>query len=498
MKNLKNINNKILTAILAVALVACDINDFGDLNKDPNNTTTALTSLMLTSVLRSFPRTMAGSNSGMFYVQYVGNTQYTDADNYQSIRFSYNGFYTGPLADLQFIIDANSDPETAVATSAFGSNGNQIAVAKILMSYYYFHMTSRWGDVPFTEALQASGETQLFNPKFDSQQSVMMAVFANLKSALTDMDSGAGPSGDILFGGDMTRWAEFANTTRLIAALRMSKADPATGQAEFNSAISDGVLTSDITYQYLADANNENPWFSAFRSRADWSLTATIVDYMNISTAINPHNLKAGAMDVMMDPRLPKYAEATEASVFTEYVGQPYGLKPADAGSISNAEVSMLGLYMRQQDMAYPIFTMAQVLFSRAEAAQLGWTGDNVQQLYEDAVLASLTQYGVEANYATFMTNSELVWDPAKAMERISVQKWLALYLQGYEAWSNWRRTGFPALLPSPNGISSSTIPTRQGYPVEERDLNSTNWQAAIDSQFGGKDDLNGVLWLFK
>ena len=165
----------------------------------------------------------------------------------------------------------------------------------------------------------------------------------------------------------------------------------------------------------------------------------------------------------------------------------------------------MLSFHMRTQDLAYPIYSMAQVLFCRSEAAMLGWTTEDAQQMYYDAIAASIESYGVTdgpagdgvGGYSDYITNSEVVWTATREMEQIATQKWVALYLVGYEGWSNWRRTGWPVLQPSPNGIQSDVIPIRQGYPDSERDLNAVNWQAALDSQFGGTDDLNGKLWLF-
>ncbi len=516
MKIFKNIYKTILL-LLAVVAVSCNPSDFGDTNDDPNNTTSPQTSLLLTSTLRAIRTTRApngrNSRAGMHYVQYVGNTQYTGDDNYDAIKFGdFNTWYNGPLADLNFIIKYNTNPETAPIAAKSGSNANQIGVAKILMSYYYLYMTDRFGDIPYSEALLSGEEPQILSPKYDTQQEVYNGIFAMLKEGRADImaDANDAPvTGDILFSGDMDRWVEFANTIRLVAALRLSDADAAKGLSEFNSALADGVLTSDINYPFLPEAANENPWFSSFRTRDDWSLSHPIVDYMNISTESNPWSNKPGMMDKFRDPRLPQFGNATDNSItdatWPLYAGQPYGLVEGDAGSLAIQDVSMLSFYMRTQDLAYPIYSEAQVLFSRSEAAMLNWTSEDAQQLYYDAIAASIEQYGVTdgpagdgvGGYDDYITNSEVVWTTGREMEQIATQKWVALYLVGYEGWSNWRRTGWPVLQPSPNGIQSSTIPIRQAYPDTERDLNSANWQSALDSQFGGVDDLNGKLWLF-
>ena len=519
MKILNNIYRKVLVVLLAVAMVACDPSDFGDINDDPNNTTNPETALLLTASLRNLRATanpssnFRNSRAGTHYVQYVGNTQYTGDDNYEQIKFGdFNFWYDGPLADLQFIQDFNMDDATKDLAAKSGSNDNQIGVAKILTQWYYLYMTSRFGDLPYSQALQAAADPQILDPVYDTQQDIFNGIFAELKAArnLILADPNDAPvSGDIFFDGDMDRWVQWSNTIRLIAALRLSDANPTQGQTEFNAAMGDGLITWDVNYPFLPEAANENAWFSSFRTRDDWSLSHPIVDYMNINTESNPWSGVAGMMDVVRDPRLYQYGNPTDNSItdplWPEYAGQPYGLLEAIAGSLAIQDVSMLSFYMRTQDLAYPMTTMAQVLFSRAEAAMMGWTGENAQQMYYDAIAASIDSYGMTdgpagdgvGGYADYITNAEVVWTTGREMEQIATQKWVALYLVGYEGWNNWRRTGWPVLQPSANGIQSDVIPIRQAYPDTERDLNSVNWQAALDRQFGGTDDLNGELWLF-
>lgn len=505
MKYLKNIYSKMLVVIITVAMIACNPSDFGDLNDDPNNTTTPQTSGLLTSALRYLKNTASGDGGrdfrhGNLMVQYVGNTQYVDDDNWQQVNFDLNGLYAGPLADLNLIIEINEDPETAAEASKFGSNGNQIAVAKTLMAAYYYHITNRWGDVPFSEALQASADPQVLSPAYDSQQSIYNGIFQLLDEAKAAIDGGAGPDGDILLDGDMAAWRQYGNSIRMVAALNLSKADASLGQSQFNSALSDGIASEGVYYQFLAESANENPWFTNFRTREDWSVSATITDYMQSTTFTNPFSGDNGQMDVSMDPRLPYYCNPVEESLpDIEFIGQPYGLTTAEAGAISNSSVSILGNFWRQQDMRYPILSKEQLLFCRAEAAQMGWTSENAQTLYYDAIRASLEYYGEGDAYDDFITNSEVAWVPGQEMYKIGMQKWVALFLVGYQSWDNWRRTGIPALTyTSVNGINSKTIPTRLGYPTTERDLNGDNWSAAISQQGFAADDLNGILWVYR
>ncbi|MDH3711973.1 MAG: SusD/RagB family nutrient-binding outer membrane lipoprotein, partial [Cyclobacteriaceae bacterium] len=350
------------------------------------------------------------------------------------------------------------------------------------------HVTDRFGDIPYSQALQAP---DILAPVFDEQSAVYSGVFNTLSDAVSMMDAGAGPTGDIMLGGDMAMWAKFANTMRLVAALRLSNVDPTKGSAEFNAAMAAGVIATDnsenITYQHLADANNQNPWYGRFLTRKDYTLANTLVDYMH-STA------NGGMMNVAMDPRLPVFGDGTESSGGTEIVGMVYGISEADAGAISNEDVSFLGAKLQEQDAPTYIYTAAQVLFSMAEAVELGWISGDTEQFYNDAIQASLDQYGVGAGYADYMLNTEVAFDSNRALEQIGNQKWVALFLNGYEGWAEWRRTGYPALEPAVAAQNpSGEIPVRQAYPTWEPDLNGDNYAAVVARQ--GEDGLDTKVW---
>src|SRR5687767_16012215 len=109
---------------------------------------------------------MAAGTRGGLYAQMFSETQYTETSLYAEPKIDFDGIYSGPLMDLQNIIDYNSDPETAAKAAANGSNKNQIATARILKAYYYWILTDQYGDIPYSEALKGEGNT-----KFDTQQS---------------------------------------------------------------------------------------------------------------------------------------------------------------------------------------------------------------------------------------------------------------------------------------------------------------------------------------
>lgn len=470
----------IFSLLLVVAFAATSCDDFEDLNVDPNEPSSAPNSTLLTGVFTGSDDELGiddllGANIPVLYVQHLSETQYTESSRYNTVQFNFNGWYTGPLVTLNQIIESNTNEATSAAAAAYGSNNNQIAVARILRAYIFHVLTDRWGALPYSEALQGATD---FSPAYDSQEDIYTGLLTELNEATAQMDGGAGPAGDILFSGNMASWAQFANTLRATIAMRMSGVAATTARAEFEDAVSDGLITSDVMYAFLAETNHQNPWYGRFITRTDYAISETLVDYMS---AVN-------------DPRLPAFAEpALETGT---YVGMPYGI--IDAGDITNSAVSFITSdIISTQDAPLAIFTVAQTEFMLAEAALNGWNvSGTAQSHYEAAIQASMEQWGVydATAYAAYIADPGVAYNAANAMQLIGEQKWVALYLQGYEAWSEWRRTGYPALTPAPDAVNNSgEIPVRQGYPSSEADLNSENYEAAV--QMNGADGLDTRLW---
>jgi Starch-binding associating with outer membrane len=477
----KNKNSKFLLLLLVTLIwgvSACKLDDFGTLNVDPNNASKPNLTSILSNAMRQVRLGITdGTATQILYAQHWSEITYTQTSTYSGLPFEYSGFFVA-LNNLKLIIDYNTDPATSGLATASGSNANQIALARILRAYYFSVVTDRWGDIAYTEALKGNAN---FRPKFDKQQDIYTDLFKELKEAQAQFDGGTAVKGDFLFAGSSAKWKKFANSLRLVLALRLSKVDPAKGKAEFNAAMADGIFTANadnLIYKYQKDANNENPWYTSFvtSGRLDYAVSTTLVNYMK------PLN----------DPRLAAFADKSVNVV--DYVGMPYGLKTP---TLKAASVSLpTSKIIKVQDAPSNVLTYAQVLFSKAEAAKLGWISEDAKSLYESAIKASMEQWGVydATTYAAFIANAGIKYSDANAIELISTQKWVALYMQGHEAWSEWRRTGYPALTPAPGAANpSKQIPRRHGYPTSERDLNGDNYKIVATQQ--GEDSYDTRVW---
>lgn len=477
---------KKIFVLLAVVAALAGCNKFDDLNVSPTVLSEPSTRGLLTNVLQNVPGTAFGNNAGNFYVQYLSEGPYPGGSLYSTRNFDFAGFYTGPLFDLQKIIEYNTDEATKVTYAAPNINGahdNQIAVARILKAYFFWWLTDRYGDIPYSEALKGAGS---FAPAYDKQQDIYTALFKELKDAAALIKpADKAVVGDILLNGNMAMWKKFAATTRLMMSLRLIKADFAKGKAEFESAFADGVIGigEDIQYKYIAgDPNNYNPWYNNYSvsNRNDYAISTTMTDYMA------PKN----------DPRLKVYGENLDGTV----VGLQYGRNIAIN---IPAVYSRIGDYFRGQASPATIYSYAQVLFTLAEAAKVGYiTGGDAaaESNYYAAIEASWKFYGIEWNlanqaaFATYITETDVAYTPSTGYKSIMTEKWIHLYLNGYESWADWRRTGFPVLTAAVDAIDPRGIPTRQGYPTQENSINGVNYKAAV-LRLGGTDDNYGKIW---
>ncbi|WP_181885150.1 SusD/RagB family nutrient-binding outer membrane lipoprotein [Pontibacter diazotrophicus] len=478
--------NKFLLFIgVMFAVVACDPSEFDDLNVDPRQVTETPTATLLTYSLTKLPyttfnapgRNEAGFSTNYldFYAQYLSEGPYPASSLYSTRNLDWADWYRGPLYNLQTIINLNND-DSPLASIGNGSKNNQVAVARILKAYYFWFLTDIYGDLPYSEALQGN---EVLQPSYDPQEEIYDDLFKELTEAQAMInESEAGVTGDILLHGDMGMWKKFANTTRLFMALRLMERDPARAEAEMTAALSAGVLEEgeDITYQFLGgDPNHWNPWYENYSNdnRNDYAISNTLADYM-IETE---------------DPRVWVYAENLSGQV-----------RPLSYGSNQARQIpgsfSRIGDQLRADNTNVPVFTYAQVLFAQAEAAERELISGSPAELYNDAIEASWKFWGVydETAFNNFIADAGVAYSDANGLQQIMKQKWVHQYLNGFEAWTDWRRTGYPELTPAEDATQTGGIPRRMGYPSNAKALNATGYEAAVARQ-GADDNFTRVWW---
>ncbi len=481
--NYNKIKYWFLLGIVTASIQGCNkVKDFGDMNQDPNKTTAPIPSALLTNVISTMGRDLVfdagGVNSGAaLYAQLFSETQYTEVSRYNKPTYNYdNPYYVGPLMDLQNIINYNSDPATASIAAQFGSNKNQIAVARILKAHYFKFLTDAVGDMPYFNALKGTGTVP-----YDKQQDIYNDLLKELKEAVDQFDNGVSSKGDILFGGDNAKWKKYANSLRLLIALNLQKIDPTKGKAEFNAALthSAGVIASNADNVVIAypGGNYPNVFFNYYNitQRKDYAISKTMTDRLSSTS----------------DPRLAAYA--------VNSTGFPYGLTRDNAVAFANANPNwsfILAEPYRGDASPVVVIGAANIDLARAEAGQLGWTTENVATLYSAGIQHSFEQWGVynPGSFASYMASGAVALTAGTEMQKIATQEWLAWYPNGLEAWNVTRRTGFPVLTPAP-GLTS--IPRRMPYGTNDYSLNPANAQDAASRYTvnGVSDSQYGRVW---
>ena len=452
------------------AIQSCDkIKDFKDLNTNPNATATPITAALLTNVEAGMGGNLVfdagGINTGAgLYAQYYSETQYTEVSRYGRPNYNYDAYFAGPIQDLQTIIDYNSDPTTAEAAALYGSNKNQIAIARILKAHYVKFLTDAAGDLPYFNTLK--GREGVITYPYDKQQDIYKDLLKELKEAVDQfVSTGLPVQGDIIFGGDISKWKKYANSLRLLLALNMQKADAATGKSEFQAALSNsaGVISSNadnVTINYIG-GNFPQVFYNYYVliQRLDFGVSKTMTDQLAAYS----------------DPRATVFGSSTK--------GFPYGLTRDNAVAFAGANsdwARILAEPLRQGNSPLTIIGAANIWLARAEAAQLGWTSEVVATDFANGIQASFDQWGL-GSAATYIAARGV-----PDMQKIATQEWIAWFPNGLEGWNVWRRTGFPVLTPAPG--TTTGIPRRAPYGTNDYSYNATNVATAAASY-----TVNGV-----
>lgn len=509
MKRIFNYKLLLVYTLVLFSSISCT-KDFDEINKNNNapSSEQAAPEMLLTNCVEVLSNRVheifLGEEMGSCWVQHQAKVQYTDEDRYRPrlsvINNTWASLYAGSGMDAEAIIKASK-------ARGVGYDNYQ-GVGLVLKCYVVALTTDLFGDVPYSEAFRARPEDGgILSPKYDTQAAIYADLIAKLKEANTLMSS-AKPAitGDILYDNDITKWKKFANSLRLRLLLRQSdKVDPTAEMTDMlvTHAADYPIFTSNkdnAALKYLGSAPNNNPINENRKTRDDHRISKTLIDKMWTNNAY-------------VDWRITVYVNPAKKT--GKYVGLPNGLESADAAAyLGNGldQTSTLGDYFTEATAPGMLMSYAELQFILAEAVQRGFiTGSAVtaQEYYEEGIHGSYNQFapqivegaidldGVDESWtadslADHYIAREGAWDPAKALELIGTERWLATFDQGLQSWIEWRRTGFPKLTPA-SGAYNPTIPQRVTYPSDESARNGANVGSAVARQ--GADNLDTRVW---
>lgn len=382
-----------------------------------------------------------------------------------------------------------------------------------------------YGPIPYSRIDPDQDYTE-----YDSERDIYHAMIDQLTAAVEVLApfAAANPNPivapyDIMYGGNFTKWVKYANSLKLRMAVRIGLVDTEYAKQVMADAIAAGCIVDNADNAQIA--TDDNPYYKAAVSWGDLGASATLSTYL---TGLN-------------DPRL------------NVYLTRPLGIRPGidylgtEKEIYSNANSYAKPNMTPQSPML--VFCAAETRFLMAEAALRGWITGDARALYEQGIGTSMSHRGVSVGsyMSETMTASEATYaDPARPendfadlitagggtpvtvswdqmttdemrLEGIITQKWLANFTLGFEAWADFRRTGYPRMMPVRNNLSSAATggavenPTtdligankvrlvrRLPYPLSEYNLNRDNVNAAVANLLGGRDELATELWWAK
>jgi hypothetical protein len=526
--------------LLSLTATSCN-KTLDELTFNENKPNAVPASLLFTGVLNDSYEAPNG--------QYEAWDQYylNNYDYYGNNRYDFGGgtvYYT-TLKNVD-LMAAQAQKEAAPAPLVYG------ALSNFFRAYLYTRMSLEMGDVPQTQALQGlSGLT----PAYDSQKAVFVQAFKWLESANTDLGTaitgGATTvAGDIYFGGDLRRWQRVVNTLRVRLLLNLSKKN---GDADLNIAGQFAAIVGNPTKYPLMASNADNMQYQYVEATNNFYPN----NNRNFGQDGSRKNMSAtyvGLLTQLQDPRV--YATCEPARYYVDNLKQ----SPTDFASFVGADAGLdLGvMYNNAGQQKYSLLNRyryfrtltgeptiqigyPELCFNIAEGINRGWAPGNAEAYYTAGILASMQFYGIPAsntppapgtpapvptytaylyrpgstdvkvpgNYDTYSIPVDYLAYYAQAsvkyaggatgLTQILQQKYLALFRHsGLEAYYNYRRTGVPTFTTGPGTGNGGRIAQRFRYPDSERSANTTNYQAALQSQYGGNDDINGMMYVLK
>ena len=495
---------QIIIAILTLFTVVGCTENFDELVKDPvalsANPSGQLTFIQLSMSGDSYYQWRANLiYSGGFVQHYSGSWAVTEYGS----KFKKNDDYATSLWRSVYSNELKNAVDIIDKTNGNPTSANMNAVAKIMKVMVAQRLTDLYGDVPYSDAGLGFSKG-IVTPKYDKQADIYMAFFSELEDAFNQLNTGGGiVKGDLFYGGDIAKWKKLANTMRLRLGMRISEVNPAEAAKQVKAAVQNGVFES----------NADN----CIMHHLDVSFNGSLSDFRGngLSQAFvgNEHgdHFSSLMIDFLRnhgDPRLTMIATPKTGSVNWGPI-QPgeelyEGVKPGtfrwDVAGGSNA-ASGIQPYLKKNTTPFLHVSYSETQLLLAEAAFRGWVSGVAADYYKKGVEAGIKQleiYGAaaasQANINTYLTSNPLV--PGKEMEQIGTQIWVTYLFNSIEAYSNWRRTGFPHLIPitNPDSETAGVTPTRLYYPNDEMQKNKVNYLDAL-SRMGGKNDWTGKVW---
>jgi hypothetical protein len=408
---------------------------------------------------------------------------------------------------------------------------NLMGISLIMELLDIMNVTDTYGDCPFSQALQ--GKTSVNLPVYDAQQDIYTSMLSKLDSVIPTLDaSKVLPTNDLFpYKGSVAGWKKFGYSLMLRMAMRLTKIDAATAQKYAEKAYAGGTFASTAddawtAFDHADGYNNNNS--SAWQTTEDFSEVKwgqNLIAYLKATG-----DPRLGVIAEVPDTGAKKAGTESLAgdNTFANQLGMPNGYDqnggatdiskapgyPGGTGTGSNYYATgkysrpAIGEYIAYNLPAFAInYSETELLL--AEAAARGWSvGSSASVHFANGLAGALVEYATLSAYGKLDSTSIANYVAAHPLDissqtnsinQINMQYWVTTgtLWDFNEAWSNWRRSGVPALTPVnyQGNFTQGTVPRRQTYPTSEASTNPTNYQAAVSRLSGGDLYSSHVWW---
>ncbi len=539
---MRSINKLMLLPVCLLLVLGGCKKSFEDLSSNQNKPSSVPPSLLLTGVLNDMYNPAGGDNGP--------NGQNEIINQYYLYNYDYYGNNRYDLAsgDNYYSTLENVAKMEEEALKSGGATVNPYnALGNFFKAYFFTQMSLEVGDLPLNDALK--GLTNL-TPAYNIQKDVFKQAFLWLDSANTDFNQlinkpdlsitaeGQVLKGDIYYGNDLKKWQKAVNTYRLRLLLELSKKE---NDAELN-----------IKQQFATIIGNKGqyPIFENEGDNLQYNYVAPTNFYPNNPGSFgfdasrkNMSSTYLGLLTQLQDPRTFAVAEPARYTVdvlkksptdFSSFTGADPGLDLgvmySEAGAGKYSFLNRKYFFSTYTGEKSIMIGYAEMQFDIAEAINRGWVSGDAESYYTNGIKSSIQSYGIPltgsftayfyrpgstdvtnaANYDAYPVNFafnayydqpsvKYTGNSADGLKQILQQKYLALFRHsGLESYFTYRRTGVPAFSTGPGTGNGSRIAMRFQYAGSERSANTSNYNAALQSQYSGNDDINGIMWILQ
>jgi len=386
---------------------------------------------------------------------------------------------------------------------------NLLSMTRLVKALAFMILTDEYGDLPYFEAGKGIYE-QIVLPRYDAQEVIYQDLIKEVKEAVAGFsDSAVMESGEIMYAGDIVKWRRFGNSLLLRLGMHLTEVDPALAQQIVSDAFASGVMQSNADNYVIRHDNNYSNDNGALLNATEANNIYLVDTFVDFLSETNDPRLGALAIRYTNATSGPDQTQDNGSTDPADQIGMPLGYDNGTIGAVAQSlglssfyAFSQIDRY-RVAKQAAPMFvvTHAQTQLLLAEAAIRGWVSGDPAVYYNSGIRAHMelmVQYDTASEIPAADIDAYLVenpFNPANALEQIGEQYWVACFLNGPEAFANFRRTGFPFLSPNPypaQDISGDFI-NRLTYPNSEVATNSANLNEAVSRM--GADNLDTKVW---